>query len=358
MKLYNQLVKLAQEINNPCVTISLNTHRSFPDREKDKITLKKLLIETEKRVIHEYGKRAVSKLHEKMSKIENMVDVNYNLDSLHIFISNDILEIIRLAWPTTKDRVYFANVFDLRTIIKAVNRTEDYLILLLSQGGANLYHAMNDNIVEEIKNEDFPFSANPYFPANAEEQSNAKRMDDMIREYFNQIDKSMIKVHHTIEMGCIVISTEDNYVYLQQVADKPEIYLGHAHIDYNKTKQHQIVKQAWEIIRQFQHKKRSEAIGAMKESVGEGRIITDLNEIYRAAIEGRGELLIVREDYTQGVNIDKNNNLELVEIPEDAYIEDITSNIAWEVISRNGKVFFTCQDDIKELGDIVLKTRY
>ncbi len=39
-------------------------------------------------------------------------------------------------------------------------------------------------------------------------------------------------------------------------------------------------------------------------------------------------------------------------------IDDITSNIAWEVFSRNGRVIFTAQDEIKELGDIVMKTRY
>lgn len=357
MKLYNQLVKLAKEINNPCITISLNTHRTFPDRDKDKIVLKNLLSEAEKRVIHEFGKRAVNKLLEKMSRVEDMIDINYNLDSLHIFISNDILEIIRLAWPTTKNRVYIANVFDVRTVIKAVNRTEDYLILLLSQGGANLYHAMNDNIVGEIKNEDFPFDSTPYYVTDAE-KSNAKLVDDLIREYFNQVDKAMVSIYHNLEMPCIVISTEDNYAYLQEVADMPEIYIGHAPLDYNNTKEHQIVKQAWEIIWQLQQKKRGEAIAGIKESVGEGRVITDLNEIYRAAIEGRGELLIVREDYSQAVNIDKDNNLELIENPEDAYIEDITSGIAWEVISKGGKVFFTCQDEIKELGDIVLKTRY
>jgi hypothetical protein len=39
-------------------------------------------------------------------------------------------------------------------------------------------------------------------------------------------------------------------------------------------------------------------------------------------------------------------------------IDDITSTIAWEVLSKKGRVIFTMQDEIKELGDIVLKTRY
>lgn len=358
MKLYNKLVKLANEINKPCVTISLNTHRTHPDRDKDKIILKNLLTEAEKRVIHEYGKKAVSKLLDKISQIEGIIDFSYNLDSLHIFISNNTLKIIRLAWPTTADRVYIAEVFDVRSIIKAVNRVEDYLIILLSQGGVNLYHAMNECIMEEIQNDDFPFDETPFYAANGAERSNAKLMDDLVREYFNRVDKALVKVCQEIEMGCIVISTEDNYVFLKEVADNPEIYWGHAAIDYNNTKPHQIVLQAWDIIQKRQHERRTKAISEVKEAIGESKVVTDLGEIYRTATEGRGDLLIVRDDYTQAVNINKDNNLEITDEPDKANVDDVTSNIAWQVISKGGRVFFTSQEDIQELGNIVLKTRY
>lgn len=358
MKLYHQLVKLAKEINNPCVTISLNTHRTLPDREKDKIVLKKLITEAEKRMIHEFGKRSIAKLLDKMSKIEELIDTNYNLDSLHIFISNTTLEMIRLTGPTAKDRVYIANVFDVRAVIKAVSRTEDYLIMLLSRGGVNLYHAMNDNIVKEINKQGFPFPANPHYTTDPEKQSDAKKMDDWVRDYFNQVDKALVNIFHETNMHCIVISAEENYALLHEVADNPDVYIGHAPLDYNHTKEHQIVKQAWEIIQQLQYQKRIKAISEMKEAAGEGKVITDLKEIYAAATEGKGELLIVRDDYTQPVYIDSHNQLELIDTPENAYIEDITSNIAWEVISKNGNVFFTSQDDLKDWGNIVLKTRY
>jgi len=39
-------------------------------------------------------------------------------------------------------------------------------------------------------------------------------------------------------------------------------------------------------------------------------------------------------------------------------VDDITNKIAWEVLSKKGRVFFTSQEEIKDLGVIVLKTRY
>ena len=95
-----KLEKLATEKNDPCITISMNTNRTFPANQNDIIVLKNLLEEATERVIKEFGKRPVSDLLEKLAHIESEIDVNYNLDSLHIFLSNATQEIIRSAWPT------------------------------------------------------------------------------------------------------------------------------------------------------------------------------------------------------------------------------------------------------------------
>ena len=129
MAIKQKLEKLATETNAPCVTILLDTHRTHPDNKQDEILLKKLLKEAEDRVISEFGKRPVASLLEKLSTIENEIDVNYNLDSLHIYLSNDTKEIIRTAWPVNENAVHISNTFAVRSLIKTYNRSEEYLIL-------------------------------------------------------------------------------------------------------------------------------------------------------------------------------------------------------------------------------------
>ena len=87
--------------------------------------------------------------------------------------------------------------------------------------------------------------------------------------------------------------------------------------------------------------------------------MTDLQEIFQASIDGRADLLIVHQDFSQAVLMTSDRTFELTnDRTEQNAIDDITSNIAWEVLSKKGRVFFTSQDEIKELGNIVLKTRY
>lgn len=357
--LNDMLNKLASEVNDPCVTISLNTHRTHPDNTQDKALLKKLLKEAEVRISDQYGKKTSAPVLDKIKSLATEIDVNYNLDSLHIFLSKDTQEVIKSPWTSGTEGVYISDGFAVRPIIQMLNRNERYLVLLLSQGGVQLYEAKNDEILREIENEDFPIPENTHYNTHADKGSDSRYLDDLVREYLNEVDKALVKVHHEIGMHCVVICTEDNYSRLQQVADKPSIYIGYSAIDYNHTEPHQIIKQSWDMIKHQQKLRRSQAITEIKEAVSQGNVLTDLQEIFQASIDGRGDLLIVHEDFHQNVVMTSERTFTRTDDTSQSIITiDIAGKIAWEVLSKKGKVFFTEQDDIKDLGPIVLKTRY
>lgn len=359
MTIKEQLLRLANEKNQPCVSISLNTHRTHPDNATDDITLKNYLKNAEERVIAEYGKRTVASLLEKITSVASEIDANYNLDSLHIFLSNDTKEIIKSSWTTHNEGVHISDSFALRSVIKSYNRSENYLLMVLSQSGVLLYEAVNDGILKEIKNGDFPFSENQHTISNSEKGSDSKHLDDLVREFLNKVDKALVKYTNETHLQCVVICTEDNYSRLQQVADKPSVYLGYDPIDYNNIATNQIVKQSWEMVKHIQKEQRSKAISEIKQAVGKGVILTDLQEIFRASIDGNGDLLMIHQDFSQPVIMTSDRTFELTsESGKQNVIDDITSTIAWEVLSKNGRVIFTSRDEIKDIGDIVLKTRY
>ncbi len=355
MKIKNKLEKLAAEKNNACVSISLNTHRTHPENAQDVILLKNLLKEAEDRLIAEFGGRPVASLLEKITTVSSEIDINHNLDSLHIFLSNDTKEIIKSVWSVNQNEVQISETFALRQVIKAYNRSEEYLILLLSQIGVHLYSALNESIVSEVRNDDFPFSDNTH----SSKSKDTKHADNKLREFINKVDKAIQKVHHETEMHCVVICTEDNHNLLMQVADQPNVYLGYATVDYNNIATNHIAGQGWEIIRIFQQKLRDEAVIEIKEAVAKGNVLTDLQAIYQASIDGRGDLLAVNKDFEQPVLMTSDRTFELVtDISKPKVIDDITSNIAWEVLSKKGHVVFIEKDQLKELGNIILKTRY
>jgi hypothetical protein len=168
-----------------------------------------------------------------------------------------------------------------------------------------------------------------------------------------------MKVHNETHLNCVVVSTKDNYNGLLQMADKPKLYLGLALVDNHNVAHDHIVKQTWEVIKVLQKESRTNAVGELKEAVSKGTVITDLQEIYQAAKEGRGDLLAVSQDFEQPVLMTSDKSFKIVnDVTLPNVIDDITSNLAWEVLSKKGRVVFLDGDQLQGLGNIALKTRY
>lgn len=359
MALKETLQQLGAEQNSPCVSISMNTHRVRPKSEQDKILLKNLLKEAHDRVSKGYDKKSVDSLLHKISSVKDKIDMSANLDSLHIFLSNDTEEIVKSPWEASNDRVNISNRFAIRPLIKAYNRSEPYLIMVLSQNKVILYEAVNDSIIQEVKNEDFPFTENIPATLYPEKLGDAKYVDDLTRNFFNEIDKSLVRMHKATDLECVVVTTEENYSKLMQVADKPAVYNGYVSVNYNKETPHHVVKDTWKLIEKLQSKRRGEAIEEVKKAISQGNVLTDLQEIYQAAINGRGDLLVVHQNFRQPVMMNDNGTFKFIDDPATpGAVDDITSKIAWEIISKKGRVIFTEQEEIKDLGKIALKTRY
>lgn len=353
------LERIASDNSNPCVSISMKTHRTIPDNHKDEIRLKNLVKEASERLVSEFGKRAVNGILEKLNEIPETYDYNQSLDSLHIFLSDKTFEIVKSPWTVTKNRVQISDGFAIKPLIIMENRMAEYLILVLSKSGARLYRAESDKIVEEIKNDAIPSTDNPYYISDRAHMGNTTKADNLLMEYFNQMDKEVVKVSNQLNLECVVVTTEDNYIKLLKVADKPSIYKAFTKINYNDNSEHSIVKSAWEEVQNAQKKSRTEAIEEMLEAVSKSQVTTDLSEIYRAAKSGRGDLLIAHNDYHQSVKMTGEYTFDLVDdatLP--GTIDDVTSLIAKEVISKNGRVIFTNQEEIKSLGKITLKLRF
>lgn len=359
MALKETLQQLGAEQNNPCVTISLNTHRVRPKTSQDKILLKNLLKEAEDRLKKDYDKKSIEGLLKKLSSIKDEIDLSASLDSLHIFLSNDTKEVVKSPWEASSNRVNISTQFAIRPLIKAYNRSEPYLIMVLSQNEVKLYEAVNDGVVKEVKNDDFPVTDNIPYTLYPEKMGDAKYVDDLTRNFFNRIDKALVKVNKETDLKCVVVSTETNYSTLLQVADKPSVYHGYVSINTNKSAPHEVVKQTWKFIEKLQSKRRTEDIEEVKKAISQGNMLTDLHEIYNAALNGRADLLVVHQNYKQPVMMDDKGGFDLIDDPSTpGAVDDITSKIAWEVISKKGRVIFTEQEEVKDLGKIVLKTRY
>lgn len=357
--LYSIIQNFANHSANPSVSISLNTHRTHPENQKDIVILKNLCKEAEERLLGEFEKRDILPLLKNLESVQNEVDVNFNLDSLHIFLSNEVKEVVRTIGIVDKEKVQISESFAQRGIINAFNRSKEYFVVLVSQSGINVYQTLDENIHGEIHDEDFPIKESKFFSTDNAERSDSGKTDNLLREYLNRVDKALVKLYNDFELPMVVVSTRDNFQKLMAVADRPNIYLGNVSVNYNDTKPSTLAKDAWELVSKLQFEKRTESLKELAAAVSKGKVLTDLQEIYLAAKQGRGDLLIVNEHFAQPVLVGENDTLQLIDdVTTPNAVDDIVSEIAWEVISKKGRTVFTGQDELETFGKIALKVRW
>jgi hypothetical protein len=355
--------QLLQTLNNTtddvCVTLSLNTHRTHPENLTDAIKLKNMVAEAKARLQDDYEKRAVSGIVDALDQLEEEVDINQNLKSLHVFISGSVKELFRLSWPTNQEGVHIGDAFAVRPLIKELGRQTAYRIMLLSQSGVRLFRATNSKIEAEITDDNFPISESPFYTTSSDRGSDSKHVDDLVREFLNRTDKALSDAVSGEGVKTVVICTEDNYSRLLQVADNPSLYWGYVPVDYNNVDEHQLEAQAWAFVQEQLEIENEDYFSELDDAVGQGLVLTDIQEIYQACLDGRGDLLVMEEGFRQSARIADDRQLEIVDEGAGAdIVDDISSLLASLVYEKGGRCIFVSRNPNPDLRPIALKARY
>ncbi len=354
MKLFNKVKNIHSEA---CVSIIMSTHRTNPDNKKDKICLKNLVKKTENRLNNSYDKQLVLPIMQNLNNVADSIDHSFNLESLIIYINNDLAEYTRLPIEV-EDRVVIDNTFVTRDLIRAMHSELSYYVLVLSRHQARLIEAYGDRIVEEIKG-DFPM-LNSLYTTNKAKSSTNKGQDNLTEEFFNRVDKNMLVSikHHNLP---ILLATEiRNFSHYSKVADKKEFIIGYINGNRDDDNAQKIVKDSWIILSDLIKEKNSKRIVELKKAVSERKVLTDFNEIWNAMQYGKGKTLFIKSGFFQPIIIE-DNQIKLVDTKSrnhGNYIDDIIDEMIELNMAFGGDVVFVKGKELNRFNGLALLTRY
>ena len=366
------LKSLRETKANPAVSIFVKTHREHPDNQKDPIALKNQLKLVEERLNNEYDKRTATTILENIQNKTNELNHNYNLDTLAIFASTDDVQIVRMPIDT-KERVIISDRFATRDLVRDMASAVHYYTVVLTRDSARLIEASNDRVVREfdqqadaqnnMENIPFPIENNGlYTTGDAGSDRSANNESSYLKEFFNQVDKSVQELWGEHKMPLVVVGDTKNIGYYKDVCDRPENVIATVSNATNLEEgsaQH-IVDSVQEAVEGYRSSLHQAAMGEIDKARGANMLQTDLQEVYRSAFQGVGETLYVRRGYMQPAKIDE--KAQTLSMADDATAEGITDDAVGEIIEHvihnGGKAVFMPQDLIGEDQPIALVTRY
>jgi hypothetical protein len=354
-----KLKELKDIISESCVTIILNTHRTSPDNKKDSLTLKNLIKEAEERLFADEKKRDAKQLVERLKDLESKIDHNHNLESLILFVNEDVAEYTRLP-IAVEERVIIDNTFATRDLVRAMHFETNYYVLVLSQQKVRLIEAFNDKVVYEIGNP-FPMENTQFYSTNKAELSNASRQTNLIAEFFNRVDKEVNQIRKENPLPVLICTEESNYHEYLKIADQKQSVFD-AYLNKNRVdeKGHAIVTEAWKIVQDYTIEKNNARKIELQKAVSQNKFLSDTNEIWQAIKQGRIQTLFIEQgnfqpaiwekDQIQYVSDELRDKKEVV---DDIYDELIELNMNY-----GGDVVFLPKGELSDFNGFGAITRY
>ncbi|MBV6439148.1 MAG: hypothetical protein EPGJADBJ_00784 [Saprospiraceae bacterium] len=352
-----KLHQLRQTSSDPCISILLNTHRTFPDNKQDEIVLKNLVQEAETRLLTTYEKRDILPVIEKMKQLAASVDHRYNLDSLGLFVSRDTAEFLRLPVSVT-DRVNIGPNFAVREIVRAINQTERYYLLVVSQQKARLLEAKNDQLTREITDDDFPMTNDNLYSTHALDRSLAGVEENYLREFFNRVDKAFVEVYRANPLPTILAADQQNHSHYRQISDIPDAIVAYLSGNRDNDKPHELIADAWPAMRAHNARQQDEALQQLDLAQSHQKALSDLQDIFLAARDGRAELLLVEKGFLQPAVVIGDSVKIVTNANAPGASEDIIDDIIEMTMDNGGKVVYLDPGQLTDYQKLALVVRY
>ena len=356
----SELKKIQSIKEYPSVSILMPTHRSFPENQQDPIRLKNLAKRAETRLLAEFSRQDVKLIMDEINNIIGKIDINHLMDGLAIFANKKYSGKFILQFPV-KERVAVDNTFLTRDLVFALNRSQLYYVLVLGDKAAQVYSGVRDNLTE-LKTGSFPvYNKFRQMLDEADTTHTNDRLEDNIekaRNYFREVDREFKKLN-TDSHPAALAGVEGNIRIFREVSSGYEI-LAELKGSYDKSSASELGIIVWQEVKKGFAEKRKKVLEQLDDAVGSKKAAFGIDEIWKAANEGRGDTLLVETNYQYPAKLGE-NGLQLVPVspgngPE--IMDDAVDEVIEAVVGKGGKVYFVKNGELEKYGRIAAILRY
>lgn len=356
-------VMVLQQMNGyPSLTITLPTHRTSPDNRQDPIRVKNLVSQASDRLLGEFSKREVEPLLTRLDHLTDGIDYRYTLDGLAMFVTRDFAAAYNLPF-TLKENVVVDDTFFTRDLVFAMNRTPRYWTLALSEQPTRLYEGAREDMIE-IHGGGFPM----LFEGQGGEQlkpggfggPDSGLRDIKKSQFFREIDQALKPFMVDDSLPLAVVGVDRNLSFFREVTGFNSEVIATLRGSHDSTSPHELHKLVWPLVEAALAERREQAFVALDRAVGEQKVVSSMDAVWRMAQDGRGELLLVEEDFHFPATVDESG--QYLTAAEDAtapgVIDDAVDDIIEATLAKGGRVVFVDNGRLADYQRIALTLRY
>lgn len=333
----------------PCVSIFVPTRPGGVAAKEDAQRVRLLKKEVERRLHNQFNQTISNEFQDYFNHLIEEYNFEKSLEGLAFFISRDVQEWVRLPF-SVKEEIAIQRQFLIRVVYRKLLRPEAFFILYLDRQKSSLFETYEWAISSEVRNSAFPYLND--IPAPEAEDADfpltpyLKRLNDRIEEILKMQPGRMV-----------VVGSKDLFDQLDIIGTGKQSFYGFAkQVDVEDWSA--LGKAAWELVLEWMDEQRRRAFEELPDAIEGGRYENDLNDIWQALHEGKGDFLLVESDYYQLGYIEGGRIVPVVESDADRTNFDIINEIIERSLEKKVTVIFVDGDHLSTLDRIGLITRY
>ena len=346
----------------PCVTITVPTHRTWPDNQQDPVRVKNLVAEATNRLRGELSKRQLAPVLQRLADLVAAIDYTHTLDGLVLAVNPDMAREYVLPFAL-EERVVVDETFFTRDLVRALNRTRRYWVLSLSEQPTRLYSATREDL-EEITTGGFPMQhtgpgGDAPLPGGRGVNRSAYR-DDRHRQFFRAVDRAFRRFMADDPLPLAVAGIDRHQSFFREVSSHGDGIIATVSGNYDCMTAHDLGRLVWPRVADGFAARRLEVLDRLAVAVGQHRAASTLGEVWHQARNGRADLLLVEDGYHQAARITDRGMLEypVADATAPDVLDDGVDEVIATVLAKRGRVVFVEDGELASHDRIALMLRY
>ncbi len=353
----SDLNELRKFRGTPVISILAPTHRHAPENQADPILVKNLVAEAKNKLLQLQDKREAAATLENIDKVVSGIDWENLLDGVAIYANGKGFWAYDLPF-SPQPAAIVEDTFAVRELVKALNRTFRYRVLVLSESPSRLFLGDRDRLVEIRSG--FPLihdgpGGKEGLPTDYGQHTSEVR-DENHRQFFRKVEQALKELVKD-DPAPLFITGVDRYIsFWNEIAPqfKPAGVINGS-FDYMKAAE--LATHVWPEVEKYFTKQRGAMLERIEKAIASHHFAGGIEEVFEAANQARIEVLIAPEDVmiSAWVNAEKTQVTQPgvgVEIP------DIIDETVERVLDSGGEILFLPVADLDKYGQISAILRY
>jgi len=298
----------------------------------------------------------------KLKKLVQNLNFNTFKKSIAIYVSPVFEKVFYLDIPM-EQKITVNGSFKIRDMLYARKEFHQYLVLILSGKLSKVYRGDYSSFVKVKSN--VPDHIAAFANDDSERVANftdpSKQKEIQLERFLRHTDDGLRFVLHAYPLPVFVMGSEKILGHFKSLTKNDKSIAGYVHGNFEEASEKELSHALQPYILDWKKVKQTDLKHQMEKAAGAGKLATGITDVWKAASQHRGRLLIVEENFN--CSAEQGESEEIVRIAEEpfnkfSYIKDAVDSLIEKVLENGGDVEFVEAGTLKDYNQIALIQYY